>query len=75
VRKEGFDLQLLAERMGTEPPPQATGTPPAEAQPGGFAPRAEPPPADGFLPPQAPGTEAPERPADGEEEPRGPAPP
>jgi hypothetical protein len=75
VRKEGFDLQLLAERMGTERVPEVGGAPPAEAQPGGFASSAEPPPAGGFLPPQAPGTEAPERPADGEEEPRGPAPP
>jgi hypothetical protein len=75
VRKEGFDLQLLTERMGAEPAPQAGGVPPAEAQPGGFAPSAESPPAGGFLPPRAPGTEAPERPADGEEEPRGPAPP
>jgi hypothetical protein len=38
VRKEGFDLQLLAERMGTEPAPGVGGAPPAEAQPGGFAP-------------------------------------
>ncbi len=48
VRKEGFDIQLLAERMGGEtPPPSAPSTSvaglPAD-EPGG-----------GFLPPRAPG--------------------
>lgn len=66
VRKEGFDLQLLAERMEAGPEAMA---PPA-ADPEGFAPpRPASGPSEGFLPPRAPG--APERPGD-EDEPRGP---
>src|SRR6185312_8920163 len=39
VRKEGFDLQLLAERMGLPPdsdlPPEALAPPPPSTTPGG----------------------------------------
>jgi hypothetical protein len=47
VRKEGFDLQLLAERIAAEPPApiRVEGLPSSD----------EPPSGGGFLPPQAPG--------------------
>jgi hypothetical protein len=47
VRKEGFDLQLLAERMSSEPPPRpyVEGLPPVDSPPSG----------GGFLPPTPPG--------------------
>jgi hypothetical protein len=44
VRKEGFDLQLLASRIQT-PAPAVEGLPPSDT----------PPTGGGFLPPQAPG--------------------
>jgi hypothetical protein len=61
VRKEGFDLQLLAERLGVAPPPAGAGASPAalppessvpvwERQAGGGPPAPPPPP-----PPSAPG--------------------
>ena len=49
VRKEGFDLQLLAERMGTTPEPSASlapTVPPVTGQP----PAGYPPPAGGYPP-------------------------
>jgi hypothetical protein len=47
VRKEGFDIQLLADRMSAQAPPRPVveGLPPVDAPPSG----------GGFLPPQPPG--------------------
>ena len=64
VRKEGFDLQLLARGVGQDASayatsPQAVGQ--ASGLGGGFAPPAPPAPSGGFAPPQAPGTAPPER--------------
>jgi len=50
VRKEGYDIQLLAERIGAP----ATAAPQA-AEPSGLPPSDAPPTGGGFLPPQAPG--------------------
>jgi hypothetical protein len=44
VRKEAFDLQLLAERIGVEPPAGALGTPPPPDQPSDKPPFWPPPP-------------------------------
>jgi len=72
VRKEGFDLQLLARGVGEDASayatsPQAVGeasglggggfAPPQQA--GGFAPPAPPEQSGGFAPPQPPGGSAP----------------
>jgi hypothetical protein len=59
VRKEGFDLQLLASRLGVEP--SADWTPPAPPPaPAAQAPYWPPPP--GRTPPETPAPEAPEPP-------------
>ena len=50
VRKEGYDIQMLAERIGAP----ATAAPQA-AEPSGLPPSDAPPTGGGFLPPQAPG--------------------
>ena len=67
VRKEGFDLQLLARGVGSDAPtsPESVGASSGlggEPQGGGFAP---PAPGGGFAPPQAPpsSTPAPSAPA------------
>src|SRR5207248_10408164 len=46
VRKEAFDLQLLAQRIGVEPPPEALPliTQPAPLHPSGEQPPVWPPP-------------------------------
>jgi hypothetical protein len=45
VRKEGFDLQLLAERIGVDPPAGGLPAPaPSEPDPGGEQPPFWPPP-------------------------------
>lgn len=51
VRKEGYDIQLLAERIGAPAPAPAPAAPPSVE---GLPPR-DAPPAGGFLPPRAPG--------------------
>jgi hypothetical protein len=74
VRKEGFDLQLLARGVGQEASaydtsPQAVGAasglgggfaPPAAPSQGGFAPPAAPAQSGGFAPPQPPGSTPPD---------------
>ncbi|HEY3238117.1 MAG TPA: hypothetical protein VGL92_01040, partial [Acidimicrobiia bacterium] len=50
VRKEGFDLQLLAQAMG----PLPEGGPPAPAGPYGAPPPAWPPPPSEWSPPGSP---------------------
>jgi hypothetical protein len=79
VRKEGFDLQLLARGVGQDAgayatSPQAVGqasglgagfAPPTEPQQGGFAPPVPPAPSGGFAPPQAPGTAPPSSDSEG----------
>lgn len=53
VRKEGFDLELLARRVGVEPP---AGGPPGILPPSGEPPQGEPPfwpPPPGWRPPDA----------------------
>jgi hypothetical protein len=57
VRKEAFDLQLLAERIGLTAPPEggyrpAPGPAPAQPPPGGAAPPYWPPPP-GWTPPES----------------------
>lgn len=72
IRKEGFDVALMAQRLGTPPPPNwvpPTGppaatpaTPPTAPPPGppGWAPPAAPPPGPpGWAPPAAPPGAAP----------------
>jgi len=57
VRKEGFDLQLLAERIGAGPATTEVIAPigyPAPPQPSGWPPPPPPPPSPGFLPPRPP---------------------
>jgi hypothetical protein len=87
VRKEGFDLQLLARGVGQDgsaydTSPQSVGAasglggggyaPPQEG--GGFAPPAHDSPGGGFAPPQAPGTETPEEPRESTPPPSTPPP-
>jgi hypothetical protein len=78
VRKEGFDLRLLARGVGQDASAYATSAqavgeasglgaggfaPPAQPPPGGgFAPPAPPPQSGGFAPPQAPGSTPPDEP-------------
>ncbi len=62
VRKEGFDLQVLAQRLGLPEPESATASvvPPAAPTPGaGAYPGAPPywPPPPGWTPPPRPGAE------------------
>jgi hypothetical protein len=68
VRKEGFDLQLLARGVGEDPSAYAT-SPQVVGEAsglggGGFAPPA-PPQSGGFAPPQAPGSAPPDAPGGG----------
>lgn len=53
VRKEGFDIALLAERIGAPGPASPAGPPPGQGVAG--LPPPDAPPSSGFLPPQAPG--------------------
>lgn len=76
IRKEGFDVALMAQRLGTPPPPAVPSSwaPPAAPPPGppGWAPptapptappgAAPPPPAPGAPPPGPPGWTAPPNP-------------
>lgn len=58
VRKEGFDLQLLARGVGQDASAHATSAQAvgeSSGLGGGFAPPAAPPQSGGFAPPQAPG--------------------
>jgi hypothetical protein len=76
VRKEAFDLQLLAERIGVEPRPEwerapLPASPLAPAGHGGAQPPYWPPPP-GWKPEPA---QAPETPAQPEEPPYWPPPP
>ena len=64
VRKEGFDLQLLARGVGQDASayatsPQAVGQ--ASGLGGGFAPPGQPQPSGGFAPPAPSGGFAPPR--------------
>lgn len=74
IRKEGFDVALMAQRLGTPPPPSGppqwappaglppgAGLPPSAPPPGppGWAPPAAPPPGSAPPPPPAPGTPPP----------------
>jgi hypothetical protein len=62
VRKEGFDLQLLARGVGQDASAYATspqGVGEASGLGGGFSPPAPPPQSGGFAPPQAPGSTPP----------------
>jgi len=74
VRKEGYDLQLLARGVGKDASaydtsPQAVGASSGLGG-GGFAPPAAPEQSGGFAPPQAPGSSDPP-----DEPPRDPTPP
>ncbi|MGZ6954143.1 MAG: hypothetical protein ACXVJX_18790 [Acidimicrobiia bacterium] len=73
VRKEGFDVALMAQRLGVPPPPAGTGTAPTTAPPATppswQMPPAEPGAGPAVPPPTAPGT--PPRPVPGSWPPAG----
>ncbi len=57
IRKEGFDVALMAQRLGTPPPPSGPPhwAPPAGPPPGAGPPPSAPPPGPpGWTPPTAP---------------------
>jgi hypothetical protein len=55
IRKEGFDVALMAQRLGVPAPPASTGWAPPTANPPGPAgwapPTVDPPPSTGWAPP------------------------